>query len=613
MIDLQQTPASAAKAALKVVVQPAGSIVSTNHVFNFTSPTAARAELEAITDAVRTAITALRSGSAPTAASGTVGQQKDAQSAAMAMASASSSSNSAVEGWYDDQRLKSNVELQQTLLKKDTALRQLFEESLRQKPESITNLQFSLQFWSARLHLLRAHAIERTQSQGAYNVLSEVKPKLVDGVTRLALSKEQIHLIFDQHPLVKHIYNEVVPKLSEMEFWTRFFVSRIFKKLKGERITDADSTDVMLDKYLADNEDPIRTKHATGSHVPHFIDLEGNEQNHSQRKGNAPDITMRPGASDRVPILRVLNNMSEKMMSHVAPADGHRHAPVGMDEETYNELRLRDLQADAKEDRMELSVQDQTDLFVNDNSAETSDETSKYHEQDAKRTLASLQEDLNLYCHTEPRHAGHGLDLPKIIGFHQDSSSDSEADVDNSSRGKVNGKRQATTRVGSHAALSAATSQIFALVSQQRERLNSESLRTSSSPTTSLSDTVMQSLQLTQNTSTEFLHYFWSLLRSAPSSTADRDLPSLTTTLRNSRARIEAIAIEAEKERSTKFADLKRQAAEYQQRSGKKQKLDERMMVGPGFGGRNEVERLMASTVRAIASAEAKYELIYGI
>lgn len=530
----------------------------------------------------------------------------------MAMASASSSSNSAVEGWYDDQRLKSNVELQQTLLKKDIALRQLFEESLRQKPESITNLQFSLQFWSARLHLLRAHAIERTQSQGTYNVLSEVKPKLVDGVTRLALSKEQIHLIFDQHPLVKHIYNEVVPKLSEMEFWTRFFVSRIFKKLKGERITDADSTDTVLDKYLADSEDSFRTKHAIESHVPHFIDLEGNEQNHSQRKGNAPDFTMRPGASDRVPILRVLNNMSEKMMSHVAPADGERHAPVGMNEETYNELRLRDLQADAEEDRTVLSVSDQTGLFVNNNSAQNSDESSKYDEQDAKRTLARLQEDLNLCCQTEPRRAGHGIDLPTAIGFHQDLSSDSEADLDDSSRGKVNGKRKATTRVGSHAALCAATSQIFALVRQQRERLNPESLPMSSLSTTSLSDATIQSLQLTQNTSTEFLHYFWSLLHSAPSPSADRDLPSLTTTLRNSRARIEAIAIEAENERGIRIAELKRQAAENEQRSGKKRKVDESLMVGPGFGGRDEVERLMVSTVRAIASANAKYELIYG-
>lgn len=532
------------------------------------------------------------------------------------MASAVTSGAQVADGWYDDQRLKSNVELQQSLLRKDPALRQRFEESLRQKPESITNLQFSLQFWSARLHLLRAHAIERSQSQGSYNVLSEVKPKIVDGATRLNLSKKQIHLIFDQHPTVKHVYNEVVPKLSEKEFWARFFVSRLFKKLKGERITDADSTDAVLDKYLNANEESFRTKQADEIYVPHFIDLEGNEQNHSQRKGNAPDFTMRPGNTDRVPILRVLNNMSEKMLSNVASADGAKHAPVGMDENTYNELRLRDLQAETEEDRMVFSVQDQTRLFASDKNDGRSDEASIYDGQDPDTTLADLRKDFDSSVKGEQSKAGSGVDLSAAIGFHEDSDADSDMDVDDdleTRSSQVTGTTKAGSkinRVGGHAALSAATSQIFALVAQQRDRLDPTG--DTAATKTSLTPETLQTLQLTQNTTTEFLHYFWSLLHTLPSPAADRDLPSLTATLKNSRARIDAVAEEAEKERQNRIADLKRQATEYQQRTGRRRKVDESMMTGPGFGGRKEVESLLASTLRSISSAEAKYQIATG-
>lgn len=84
------------------------------------------------------------------------------------------------------------------------------------------------------------------------------------------------------------------------------------------------------------------------AHVPHIIDIEGNEENHSQRKGNQPDFTMRPSSVDRVPIIRTLNNLSEKLLLKVAPNDVDPSLPIGVDEETYNELALRDLQVDAE-------------------------------------------------------------------------------------------------------------------------------------------------------------------------------------------------------------------------------------------------------------------------
>jgi transcription initiation factor TFIIH subunit 1 len=61
--------------------------------------------------------------------------------------------------------------------------------------------------------MLRAHAIERTQQRGPYNVLAVLKPKTQDGTTKVSLSADRIRDIFEQHPLIKKVYDENVPKV----------------------------------------------------------------------------------------------------------------------------------------------------------------------------------------------------------------------------------------------------------------------------------------------------------------------------------------------------------------------------------------------------------------
>ena len=577
--NLQQTPAATPKVALRIVVQPSSGSAAENYVFNFTSKSAAREEQVAITDELRNAIASLKAGAQTSTTSTAAGTSTpagvDGQPGSLAMASAvnaGAKASAAADSWYDDQKLKTNHELQQSLLRKDQALRERFEQSLREKPETITNTQFSLQFWSARMHLLRAHAMERSQMQGTYNVLAEVKPKIVDGVTRLNLSKEQIQLIFTQHPLVKHVYNEAVPqKLSEMEFWARFFVSRLFKKLKGERITDVDSTDSVLDKYLTLDEAALTgTQPADAQHIPHFMDLEGNEQNHSQRRGNRPDLDMRPNAADKVPILRALNNMSEKMMAHVVPTDGGMYAPVGMDEETYNQLRLRDLQAETAEDRVVLRIADQRKLFGSSSTNGTqhiSPEAALYSTQDPAAVLTALFTDLS-----KP------LSLAAAASLSTNT---------------------ATPPSTAPTSTAASTAQLLTLLTQQRDLL------LSTTATTTLTPSSLQTLTLTQATTTEFLHYFWTLLLTPNTATAIRDLPSLLGTLTNSAARIAAVASEAEKERGAKIAEVKKRAREFEQRTGKRQRIDEGMV---GVGGKAEVENLMGWTIGAIEVAKGRFE-----
>jgi len=570
---------------LKIFAQAPGTPAPETHVFSFTSQATARAEADAIKDALSKAIQSAKSGGLPLAIPG-----GDA-SAAMAIASAVSSGaqgNGGADALYDDSKLRSDVELQQSLLKADASLSKTFMESLRAKPESISSSQFASQFWSTRVHLLRAHAVERIQLRGQYNVLSTIRPiRGTDNATRLSISKEQIQLIFNQHSLIKRVYDENVPKLSEEIFWSRFFQSRLFKKLKGERITENDPPDNVLDKYLSVDEDAERAARLMAAHIPHIIDIEGNEENHSQRKGNAPDWTMRP--SNKVPIFRTLNTLSEKIMSHVAPNDIDPSLPIGVDEETFNSLALRDLQGDPEENQRILNIKDQSRFFASDKESGVSEDALKFAKQDPAKVLQAVQKDLaSLATHNT---------LETAIGV--DPDSDSEDDE--------NGPPK-TPHVGSHAAISAATAQIMAAISQQRVQSDDLASSTSgfstvqSSSTHGLSTAIFDRLSITHATTTEFLQHFWSVFLSGDASRAE-ELSKLVETLDRAMDRIKAVADDAEADRKVEMQKMRRQAQDYYERTKRK--------VNPDYegvkGGAKVVNQLMGPTVRAIERASGDY------
>lgn len=582
---------------LRIFAQGKDGKESEPHAFTFTSPTTARAEAESIKDALSKIIQQAKPSTgvlaAPTSNGGSV------SSAAMAIASAVSSMPSSgrdTDAWYDDGRLKSDVDLQHSLLKENPLLSKTFMESLRTKPDSISTSQFTSQFWSSRIHLLRAHAIEKNQSRGAYNVLSTIKPKADENTIKLSISKEQIQLIFSQHPLVKRVYDENVPRLSESAFWSAFFQSRLFKKLKGEKVSEDDPTNPILDKYLQYDEDEERAQRLQASHVPHVIDLEGNEVNHSQRKGNQPDVTMRPTTVDRVPILRTLNALSEKIMSHVSPNDIDPSLPIGIDEETFNSLALRDLQANAEENRVILNVKDQSRFFSSNKEIGVSADARRYAQQDPTQVLQSLKADLGRLRSNPNLEAAIGVD-------NDSSSSDDDGEGDNRPRKK--------RHVGSKSSLAAATTQILAAITQQRSQTDdlsssSASFSTTGAPsasTSGLSAALFDRVSLTHATTTEFLQHFWHAFLSGDPDRAD-EIAKLMETLDRAMDRIKAVADDADAERAVEVDRVKQQLRERFERTKRKVRFD----FDSIGGGAKVVNQLLAPTVKAIQIAGQKYK-----
>jgi len=565
---------------LKVFEKSPDAPESVTHLFHFNSPSNPRGEANAVKDVLTNLISAIKANDASVPRpNGTA-----PASAAMAIASAmSSKSGSGPVKWYDDAQLKVDIELQQSLMKQNPALHRTYMESRRTKPDTISDSQFNSQFWSTRTNLLRAHAVEINQKRGSYNVLSAIKPRQVDGELKLNISAEQVQLIFSQHPLVKRVYDENVPKLNEQEFWSRFFLSRLFKKLKGERIIDADPTDPTFDRYLDAKEDDGLSQRLLAAHIPHIIDLEGNEENQGGSKGgNRPDFTMRPGSTAKAPIIRTLNSLSEKIMAHVAPSDIDPSDPIGVDEETFNALALRDLQGDAQENRIMLNIKEQSRFFSNEKSG-MSDEAILYAKQVPSDILFGLQSDVDPTIMDSDGTGG--LDLQKAIGVLEDSDSEDE--------------EEKAAHVGSKSSLADAQKQVLEGIKARRAEFEGSSAQSSLS---GLSQKIFDRLTLTHATTTEFLHHFWLIFLSGDPDRAG-ELAKMVETLERAMDRINAVGADAEKERSEIIQKQKQHIRNVWEQTGKKIQWNANS-VG---GGEKVVKAMMEPTIKTLQKALKEY------
>ncbi|KAK4239256.1 hypothetical protein C8A03DRAFT_14321 [Achaetomium macrosporum] len=581
IMNLQQTPDGAPKVILRVVEKPKPNVdgaAPQQFLFHFTSPTDARAEANAIRDLLSQLLAAARENDPsvpkPVGAAGT--------SAAMSFAS-TANAKAAPAKWFDDNTLKADTELQQSLMKKDKDLAQTYSDALALKPESISDAAFNAQFWSTRVGLLRAHAIELNQKKGAYNVLSTIKPRAEDGQFKLSITSEQISMILQQHPLVRRIYNENVPKLSESEFWSRFFLSKLSKTLRGERLTDNDNADVIFDRYLnADNSLGLASKITAAGKVPHIIDLEANEENQGGFKsGNRKDVEMRPRAN--VPIIKTLNSLSQKILANVNPTDLDPAAPdrLADDARTLDELALRDLRGDPEAARIILNVKEQNRFFSNQDA--TSEEAKVYEQQVPSEVLFEVQADLE----TLDDDGSGGLDLRKGIGVDDDSDSD--------------GETKKAPHVGSRAARKEAQHQILDGMRKKRsEILAGNGSEDADSSPMGIPPDIAQRCVLTNATTAEFLKQFWSAFLSGdPART--QELAYYAESLRRSAERIDVLAAEAEKVRQQVIDKRKREIKEIYERTRKKIRWQ------PPKGGKDSVLALFEATLTGLNAAQALY------
>ena len=123
------------------------------------------------------------------------------------------------------------------------------------------------EFWETRKHLIQLEQAKEQQLRGiSGNLVTEMKPTLTGSSTgdsslftgeqsasqvKYTLTPSVIRNIFVQHPSVHEAYRENVPdKLSEKEFWTQYFQSRLFHDQDRLKSVSTDVNTNILDAYI---------------------------------------------------------------------------------------------------------------------------------------------------------------------------------------------------------------------------------------------------------------------------------------------------------------------------------------------------------------------------
>jgi transcription initiation factor TFIIH subunit 1 len=293
---LQATPATSEKMMLKIITKR-GEEEPVNYVFSFNN--------RLVMDNVKEALQQI------------VARHKTAVQAAQSQSATPAPEKPLINTTFldealDSRKLLKNHQLQQKLLLENKDLMATFKEAVMNQGLD------PAEFWTTRVHLLRAFALTNSQKKGPYNVLSTIKTTATsDNQVNVSVTREKIHVIFEQYPVVRKAYDDNVPRLSEGEFWSRFFSSKLLIKLKGEKIATNLRGDVILDKYINMDLDYEKHEDETIDHkVNKTIDIQGNEEDDPSKKGNAPDMTMKPDAiPETVSALRSMNRLSHKMMN----------------------------------------------------------------------------------------------------------------------------------------------------------------------------------------------------------------------------------------------------------------------------------------------------------
>lgn len=330
LLKLQATPATSAKILLKVMMVQGATPVA-DHVFLFTNRSTMNNIKEQLFQIISRQALVMPGGvlalrpplAAPTSATTTLPLPFDAAE-------------------LDDGRLQKNRDLQQAMLRKNPELFKAFQEAVMKDGLS------PREFWSTRTHLLRTFALEQAQKRGPYNVLLTIRTvATLENQVNVLISIDKIHAIFEQYPIVQMAYDEQVPRMSEGEFWKRFFTSKLFRKLRGEKLTDLDRGDLVLDKYCNVDPDAVNASEPRATAVSTFINVAANELDTSEKLGNGPDITMK-GDTDAglLLVIRNINRLSSKIVQ-VSQAQQH---------EQENELEYRDLEQVAPPSYVELKV-----------------------------------------------------------------------------------------------------------------------------------------------------------------------------------------------------------------------------------------------------------------
>lgn len=170
------------------------------------------------------------------------------------------------------------IKLRGSLLAKNKELLKLHKELV------FSNILTEEEFWEDRRGLLRAQEMILKQKKGITSSLvsDELKPVSGNSDVKYVLTPTIIQSIFDQHPILKKAFNELVQSeaksLTEREFWLEYFKSKFFN---GSKTGDSSTTGSShLDPYYQETSTTDFSSEESNIKVSSLVDISRTEDDH---------------------------------------------------------------------------------------------------------------------------------------------------------------------------------------------------------------------------------------------------------------------------------------------------------------------------------------------
>ncbi|KZT72123.1 hypothetical protein DAEQUDRAFT_686417 [Daedalea quercina L-15889] len=224
------------------------------------------------------------------------------------------------------------------------------------------------EFWEGREHLILAQAAAESQKRGKSGQLVDPRPQTVDGEIKIVITPQLVHDIFEEYPVVAKAYSDNVPnKLTEAEFWKRYFQSKLFNahraSIRSSAAQHVVKDDPIFDKYLEKDDDELEPRRLREEGVDIFIDLGATSEDHGET-GNVRDVTMQPGKQRAVlPLIRKFNEHSGRLLHTALGEPAAKKRRVDEDTDHYSQLDLEDLHDNESSAGILLDMQDRRRYF----------------------------------------------------------------------------------------------------------------------------------------------------------------------------------------------------------------------------------------------------------
>ncbi|KAI0645641.1 hypothetical protein C8Q79DRAFT_910952 [Trametes meyenii] len=224
------------------------------------------------------------------------------------------------------------------------------------------------EFWEGREHLLLAQAAAESQKRGKPGQLVDPRPQSVDGEVKIVITPQLVHDIFEEFPIVAKAYNDNVPnKLSEAEFWSRYFQSKLFNahraSIRSSAAQHVVKDDPIFDKYLEKDDDDLEPRRLREERVDTFIDLGATSVDHDET-GNEKDVTMQAGKQRAVlPLIRKFNEHSTRLLDTALGGPSTKRRRTDSGDERISQIDLEDLHDNQASTGILLDMQDRQRYF----------------------------------------------------------------------------------------------------------------------------------------------------------------------------------------------------------------------------------------------------------